>query len=174
MAELATTLQPASDEDRLLAAEALVRAYCRWHIAPVREDVLECSAYDNIVVLPTLRLVEVVSVVDSDGVVLDPLAYSASPSGVLRLPAPDYWVRPGYLTDAWARTWGDFTVRFRHGYEQPPADVTAAVQAVALQAKANAKGLQSKTAGPYSETYATSLLGVHREALAHHRLPARP
>jgi hypothetical protein len=83
VAELATTLTPASDEDRLLQAEALVRAYCGWHIAPVRTHTVVVSSFDATLVLPTLRLVEVVSVVASDGTVLDPIDYRADPAGVI-------------------------------------------------------------------------------------------
>jgi hypothetical protein len=172
VAELATTLAPASDEDRLLQAEALVRAYCGWHIAPVRTHTVVVSSFDATLVLPTLRLVEVVSVVASDGTtVVDPADYRATPAGVI--------TRTGHLSPwgyhfGWGHAWGDLTVTFRHGHDTPPADVTAVVQGLASRAKAGTAGLSSRVMGPFQEHFAADLFGTDREALARYRLPARP
>lgn len=168
VAELATTLAPASDEDRLLQAEALVRAYCGWHIAPVRTQTVVVSSFDATLVLPTLRLVDVLSVVASDGIPLDPADYTAHPAGFItrsRYPGPSHF--------GWGHAWGDLTVTFRHGYDAPPADVTAVVQSLGSRAKAGTTGLASRTMGPFSESYAADLFGTEREALARYRLPAR-
>jgi hypothetical protein len=171
VAELATTLTPASDEDRLLQAEALVRAYCGWHIAPVRTHTVVVSSFDATLVLPTLRLVEVVSVVASDGTVLDPIDYRADPAGVITRNGAH--VTPWGYHFGWGHAWGDLTVTYRHGYDTPPADVTAVVQGLASRAKAGTTGLASRTMGPFSESYGADLFGTDREVLARYRLPAR-
>ena len=59
-AELATTLH-ATDEDRLMQAESVVRAHCGWHIAPVREDVvvLDGQGAADVLLLPSLRVTAV-------------------------------------------------------------------------------------------------------------------
>jgi hypothetical protein len=138
--ELATTLA-ASEEDRLLQAEALVRAHCGWHVAPVRLDTMSLGlSSDATVVLPTQRIVEVVSV--SDGLVgLDPDAYTWREQGILDL-RPTFSVRAwGDLYDARSYTWfQNLTVRLRHGYDEAPPEVTAVVQAVAQRVVNNPKG----------------------------------
>jgi len=171
-AELATSLVT-TDDDRLLQAEALVRSFCGWHIAPQRQDTVTVHFAGGVAVLPTLHLVSVDRVVTSDGIELDPAYYTASTAGVLRRARPTGWsftVEP-----LWSWWDGDATVTFTHGYDQPPADVTAAVVAVAQQAKSAAPGLQSKTTGPFSETYLSTgdALGVQRAALNRYRIPPR-
>jgi hypothetical protein len=180
--ELATTLA-ASEEDRLLQAEALVRAHCGWHVAPVRLDTMSLGlSSDATVVLPTQRIVEVVSV--SDGLVgLDPDAYTWREPGILDL-RPTFSVRAwGDLYDARSYTWfQNLTVRLRHGYDEAPPEVTAVVQAVAQRVVNNPKGLVRETIGPFVDSYAVglsgaaaglTLLGDEQRALAPYRLPKR-
>src|SRR4051812_17931640 len=75
----------AGDPTQLLtAAEAVVRAYCGWHIAPSRTDTITTvGIFTGSLFLPTLYLTAVVSVTE-DGTLLT---------------APDYTVhREGYVT----------------------------------------------------------------------------
>jgi len=165
--ELATTLAEPTDQDRLLQAEAVVRNYCGWHIAPVRTDTVSLlwPQEDTAVVLPTLRLVAVTGVVDSDGNTLDPGFYSSTTQGVL--------VR----TYAWSPLlygWGYMTVTFTHGYTEVPADVTAAVVNLAKRLRGGSTALLSKTIGPFSESYTPDLLGLDRSVLDRYKLPPRP
>jgi len=172
--ELATSLV-VTDDDRLAAAEALVRAFCGWHIAPVRQSTMHASFADGTVVLPTLHLVSVDSVVTDDGTVLDPSTYRTTESGVLRRVYPTFWQSFTHEPFHW---WGvdEVAVTFTHGYDEPPPEVTAAVVAIAQQAKAALPGLKSKSTGPFSETFMAGEdpLGQYRDVLTHYRLPARP
>lgn len=54
-------LQPNID-----AAVASIRTQCEWHIAPVLEQTFEVDASPRGFFIPTLRLVEIVSMVDGD------------------------------------------------------------------------------------------------------------
>lgn len=169
---LAYSLTP-TDSDRLRAAEAQVRGYCGWHIAPVQQDTVTVPWRDGVAVLPTLQLVSVDLVVDATGATLDASTYTASRAGVLR--------RIAHTAVPPTHTWGacctdsHVVVTYTHGYEQPPADVVAAVQALAQQAKNGAPGLQSRTTGPFSYTYASGdALGQQRNVLDRYRLPPRP
>ena len=58
-AELATSLAP-TEADRLLQAEALVRGYCGWHIAPSRSETITVRTFGGTsVMLPSLLVTEV-------------------------------------------------------------------------------------------------------------------
>lgn len=178
-AELATT-HVATDDDRLLQAEAVVRGHCGWHIAPVRTETLTLAAGSVTHVLPTLRLVEVVSIVDPTGVALLADNYTVASGGVLTVP---FALLPRY--DAY---WGQRTrvaplvVTYRHGYDTPPPAVTAVVQALATRAINNPDSLVRRQVGPFSDTYSQTganesvplaLLPSEKAALAPFTLPKR-
>lgn len=140
-AELATSLT-ASEADRLEQAEASVRDFCGWHIAPERTETVTFGQPSGPrLMLPSLYVTAVSSVV-VDGITLDAADYLAHQSG---------WIeRVGYGT-AW---YGDVvTVTFTHGYVFPPANVTAAVQSLAQNAVGNPAALSRKSIGPFAEVY---------------------
>lgn len=171
MAELAGSAT-ASEADRLLQAEALVRAYCGWHIAPSREDSLTVvGSRDRVIVLPTLRLTGVASIT-VDGVPVDEECYAWTSSGLVS--RYDVW------QEAWwySRRGPQVVVEFTHGFTDVPADVTAVVQAVATRAVENPSSLVRETVGPFTNQYASgssalSLLAPEMKVLDHYRLPQR-
>jgi hypothetical protein len=167
-AELATTLAP-SEADRLLQAEALVRSYCGWHIAPSRTDEVAVlpATFGQVALLPSLHVTAVTSITE-DGVTVDDSLYTWAPNGVL------------------TRSWGwnaSVTVTFTHGYEEVPAEVTAVVQAVAQRAVDNPSSLVRVQKGPFADTYSQTgfnqslpiaLLDAEKEILDRYRIPPRP
>lgn len=167
MADLAGTLTP-TDEDRLEQAEALVRAYCGWHIAPSREDTVTIRVLGGErVFLPSMHVTAVDSVSEAGVALTVDTEYTwDTPSGVLRR---TYWAYDELVE-----------VAFTHGYEDVPADVTAVVQAVAQRAVDNPGSLVRSQAGPFSETYSAtssgqvatlSLLESEKAALAPYKVP---
>ena len=172
-AELVTTTELdaylSGDSDSALAmAEAAVRAYCRWHVAPVKsETVTVWGVGDGAILLPTLRVVSVESVtVDGE-------------------PVTDFeWREHGTLHGAGWR--GRVEVSFTHGFDQtgPAFEVVRGqILAVAARAKASPDGVVRAQVGQVSETYSqtgsnqaggVSLLAVEKAALDAYRLPARP
>ena len=170
-AELATTLT-LTDDERLLAAEATVRAYCGWHIAPVRTQTITIRDDRELVVLPSMR-VQNVSVVDWLGGPVNPNWWSVDEAGLFwrwlpgsRSTYPDGPAFPNAYR-------GTLTVTFDSGYDAAPADVTAAVVGLAQRSKANPTGLGSATRGPFAESYASSLFGTDKAVLDRYKLPAR-
>lgn len=167
-AELATSLT-VTEADRLLQAEALVRAYCGWHIAPSRVDaeaVLRAEPGNPVLLLPSLY-VTAVAVNANDTDLVDGTDYAWSANGVLTC----YW---------W--TTSPVTVTYTHGYAAPPAEVTAVVQAVAQRALDNPGAYISRTIGPFGGTFgraadtgtAVSLLASEMAVLDRYKIPARP
>lgn len=166
-AELATSLA-STEEERLEQAEALVRGFCGWHIASSRTETLSLRGpgYVNVLSLPSLYVTDVSTVtIDGTPLLLD----------------SDYaWSTAGILTHSGYWGSGDVEVTLTHGYEFPPAEVTAIVQAVAQRAIDNPGSLVRKQVGPFSDSYSTtganqvstlSLLDAEKEALRRYRIP---
>lgn len=177
MAELADTLV-LSEDDRLDQAEGLVRSYCRWHIAPSRSGVVYTTTQPTTsIILPSLHVTAITSVVDSDGNAYAATDYTFTEAGIL--------IR-GFFDDfQWCREWWPrgTVVTFTHGYDVPPPEVTAVVQAIAQRAVDNPGSRTQLTDGPFSESYSLtgtgeavslSLLAGDRAALDPYRIPSRP
>ena len=155
-------------EKALAAAEAAVRAYCGWHVAPVKaETVTVWSAGDRSVLLPSLHVTEVASVmVDGE-------------------PVEDYtWTSDGILRGV--RKCGTVEAVLTHGHD---GDSTAGVLlssiilATAVRAKSSPSGLMRAQVGQVSETYSqtatnqaggVALLTSEKNLLAPYKLPSRP
>lgn len=167
--ELAEQIAPTTDEDLLLQAEQMVRDYCGWHIAPARTETLTLDGSGGrAMVLPTLNLTAVASITEDD-VALDLTTIEWSSAGILRR-CHCYHA----CGCRWTRRFRGVVASITHGYDSAPADVSGVVQALAGRAKGNTAGLQSKTIGPFSETYSTDLLSTEMTVLARYRLPSRP
>jgi hypothetical protein len=188
MAELADTLTPTED-DRLAQAEAMVRSYCGWHIAPNRDDTLTLDGDGGtVLVLPSLNVTEVLSVT-VQGIVLDPTDYAWSQAGfITRVPSYANSWNTGYTSwsdgewsGGWYWWWPDaprsIVVELTHGYDPVPPEVSAVVQAIAGRLVDNPTGLEQQTVGPFTEKYggAGSALGsAELGVLSRYRLPGRP
>lgn len=162
MVDLAESLTPADDDERLAQAEGVVRDHCGWHIAPSQTDTVRIFGAPSgaPVLLPSMYVTAIVSVTDQ-GTLLDPLAYDFETAGILRR------VDGG----GWSCGQGALVVVFTHGYDDAPPAVTRAVQAVAAQMPS---GLRSKTAGPFSETYLDDISSLDRSSLSRYRIPVGP
>lgn len=139
-AELADSLT-VTEEDRLLQAEATVRDYCGWHIAPSREQTVTYSAPRGTrIMLPSLYVTAVSSL---------------TVDGIEQVEELDYRIHQNGWIDRLGGGWlGDVvSVTFTHGYASPPAAVTAAVQTIAQNAINTTGGVTRKTVGPFTEVY---------------------
>lgn len=169
-AELATTLT-STEAQRLEQAEALVRGFCGWHIAPSR--VVTAGQIRGtgtpILLLPSLFVTAVDSVSDDGTPQVIEDDYTWSPAGVL--------TRPG----RWSTKL--ITITYTHGYTAVPPEVTAVVQAVAQRAVDNPGSLVRNVVGPFAPAYsatganesaALALLDAEKAILSRYALPPRP
>ena len=160
MGDFATELASTVD-DRIDEAEAAVRAYCRWHITPVRQDTCTFRRPSSrVLMLPSLHVVSVDSIV-TDGVLVDPATY--------------VWTEAGVVAADWP-CWGvSTTVTFTHGYAQPPAELVGVVRAMAQRSVDNPNGmaLSSITRGPFAESYDTTGRDTEQSLLDRYKLPPR-
>lgn len=150
-AELATSLT-ATEAERLEQAEALVRAFCGWHIAPSREDqthtVRTFGGRD--IFLPSLYVTDIASITEAGNpLTVDEEFTWDAPAGTVR--RSGYWAVDEVVV-----------VTYTHGYATVPPDVTAVVQAVAQRAVSNPGSVLREQAGPFS--YSPSLTGLSQSA----------
>lgn len=167
MAELADTLT-ATEDERLDQAEALVRSFCGWHVAPPRTETLEIRGRGRaLLALPSLHVTAVTSITDD---------------GTLLTDDEDYvWSEAGVITHQSAFGSELVEIVFTHGYVTPPGEVTAIVQAVAQRAIDNPGSKPRVQDGPFADTFSQSgfnqapalvLLDSEKETLRRYRIPS--
>lgn len=167
-AELATSLAT-TEADRLMQAEALVRGFCGWHIAPSRADVTHTATEPRgrVILLPSLHVTAIASIT-RDGVSLATDDYDWSANGIVT-------TRQG----GWSGR--SVVVTFTHGYASVPAEVTAVVQAIAQRAVQNPGSLVRTQDGPFADTYSQTgfnqslplaLHDAEKDVLRRYRIPS--
>ena len=99
------------DRDAWSAAVASVRAYCGWHIAPeVTETLTVDGSGTSVQMLPTLRLVDLISITNAGSVVADP-----------------EWSTSGMVRGCWTSRFRGVVAEMRHGFEEWPSDLVAVI-----------------------------------------------
>lgn len=167
---------PLSQADATARAEAEVRAYCGWHIAPQREDTLTLDGPGGpLLVLPSLHVVSVASVAEN-GTEVDPEGYAWSAAGVVRRTSSSLsWSSTG----GWTDTYRGIVVTLTHGYADMPLDVQSVIDRLAARSVDD----PSQYSQVGSVAYATgadglpasgSLTALDRAVLDRYRLPPRP
>ena len=152
----------------LVAAEAAVRSYCGWHVAPPKaETVTVWGDGADVALVPSLHVTEV-SEVRVDGKAVDGYTWRA------------------HGTFHGRRLCGRVEVDMTHGFaaDSPAGEVLrSTILAVAARAKASPSGVVRAQVGQVSETYSqtgsnqaggVALLDSEKAALAPYRLPMRP
>ncbi|WP_157777247.1 hypothetical protein [Nocardia terpenica] len=157
-----------SPELAVRIANALVRDWCGWHIAPtITETVVADGSGTAVLMLPTLHLRDVHTVTEN-----------GHPIDLTRV----RWSGAGYLRRDTAWTGREQGVRagITHGWPDPPPVVAAVVLGIAKRAKDTpATAIRARTAGPFSETLTTgpdgsvggvTLTPAERDLLALYRI----
>lgn len=146
------------------AAQAFIRRYCGWHIAPnVTEQVTLKAAGGSLVMLPTLHLTGVAEVTSGGA----PVTVSGD----------DWWVWGELrLAGRWVRRGTRVSASITHGYDECPADVQQVAQRVAQSATVPV-GASAQSAGPYTIKYGQILDGLDdysHAVLDHYRILVAP
>lgn len=141
---------PDGVDQMLLAASALVRSACRWHVWPVVTETLTLDGPGrDLLSLPTLKVTALTSVTETlrgkgqspATVDLDDVEWSAS--GLV-------W---RHDRSCWTSRARGITVSFSHGWSVPPDEIVQTVLAVAGRARANPLRLTQMSVGQRSESY---------------------
>jgi hypothetical protein len=146
------------DADVWASVVAEVRAFCGWHIAPeVTETVTLDGPGSSLVVLPTLRLVDLVSITDDGVEVVDP-----------------EWSRSGMVRRyCWTRKFRGVVAEMTHGFEEWPAELLTVMAEMASTAGA-LTGVKAVTSGAHQVTFETSIRPTQRDVLGRYQLPFAP
>jgi len=140
------------------AAQALVTAYCGWHIAPSKTETLTLDGPGTrTLLLPSLHVTEITSVVN-EGTELDTDAYDWSDAGIVEL-------RHGWFS----RRLRGLTVTLTHGYDTMPADVAAVI----AQIDGTGFGPQAVQVGQVRVETASGIVTAS-SILDRYKLPPRP
>jgi hypothetical protein len=168
-----------TEADALTRAEASVRAYLGWHLAPEKTETLTLDGPGGpVLLLPTLRVSELVSITEEDRLVpVDD--YEWSESGVVRRGRASSY-------SAWGASWTSrlrgVQVELTHGFPEMPLDVTAIIERLAARASEASKGsalLQqvgqvAYATGEDGAPLSGSLSSLDRQVLGRYKLPPRP
>lgn len=148
------------------AAQATIRAYCGWHIAPVIDETIRIDSHPGDLLLPTQHLLDVTQVLLADGTdIVDDIEWSRS--GIIRR-------RHGAFPDRF----GGLTVAMQHGYEPAEVpDVIMLMQTIGRRARSQ-PGVSSQSVNGASVSYLTAggaplsvpLLDIEKQALDPYRL----
>ncbi|MFX0573106.1 hypothetical protein [Nocardia nepalensis] len=152
----------------LAIANALVRDWCGWHIAPtLTETLILDGSGDRVQMVPTLRLLDLHSVTEND-----------RPIDLTKV----RWSQTGHLRRmiAWTTRERGIRIQITHGWATPPPVLVGVVLGIAKRAKDTpASAVRTRTAGPFSEQLTVSadgsiggvaLTGAERDLLANYRI----
>lgn len=172
-----------TEEEALSRAEAAVRSYCGWHVAPSTTETLVLDGPGaSVLLLPSLHVTDVESI-EERGTLVDPASYEWSESGAVRrvsgglLESWGSWRGP-----RWTRAYRGLAVRLTHGYAEMPLDVLAIIERLADRAIASSEGAGTLSAvgavsfatGSDGLPIGGSLTETELGVLARYKLPPRP
>lgn len=149
---------PALEESAGLAA---VRAWCGWHIAPNRTEVVQVEGDGGrVLLLPSLLVTDVETITDEAG--SDVTSFKWRANGVVR---------------GWWRRHDLYSVTLTHGYETLPSELTEVINQINTDG-VGSRVLSGKSVGPFSESYGSADLESQplsvRSIIARYALPSRP
>ena len=145
------------DADAWSAAVAKVRSHCRWHIAPsVTETVTVDGSGAPIIVLPTLRLTDLISITNDGTAVTSP---EWSTSGM---------VYRGTCA-SWSPKFRSVVAEMTHGFDTWPEDLEAVT--VELAAATSLAGVKQISSGSHQVSFETSMNAHVLETLERYKLP---
>jgi hypothetical protein len=163
--------QAGSPTRALLAAQALVRSYCGWHIAPTITETITVDGWaNNVLMLPTLWLLEVSSIVVGD-VEVDLSTVQLYQAGYLAR----QFTFPTLDTESipWTTAPGPrAVVTMTHCYADPPEDLANVALAIAARSLSTPLGVEQVQRGPFVYRYSPNLLDLDRQVLDTYKLPA--
>lgn len=157
-----------TEEQATVRAEAEVRAYCGWRIAPQETVALTLDGPGTrVLLLPSLHVTDVVSVTEDSTTLTPDTDYTWSESGALR------------RSSCWPDQYRVITVEFTHGYETWPLDVQAVIDRLAARSLEGASiytqvGQVSYATGSDGLPAVGAPTPVDLAVLNRYKLPSRP
>lgn len=152
-----------TDED-ILAASAVIRGYCRWHVWPsLTASLVVDGPGIDVLALPTLYLTAVSSLVETQR------GFGQSPVTLTVATEVD-WSAAGLLWRVDGRCWTSkprgITVGITHGFTEVPDEIAQLTVALAARSVGNPRRLVQQTVGSRSETYGVGSAGLLADEMA--------
>lgn len=147
--------------DPTTAGEAAVRAWCGWHVAPSATETIQVDSDGaRVALLPSLLVTGISEVRDEDGAIVDASSYR--------------WRKNGVVRGQWAcGVLYEFDIT--HGYDEMPLELQDVIDKIDADGLEAGAAVQSRTVGPFSETYDLSSAPLSVKAvLDRYKLPPRP
>lgn len=131
------------------AAVARIRRYCGWHVTPTTTEALTLDGPGGrLLVLPTLRILDVSDVVN-DGAVVDPSDYRRSArAGALEL-----------VTGCWTRNLSGVSLSLTHGMDEATEELAQLALHMAARAATSPTGRIREQVGQRQD--APTLVGTN-------------
>lgn len=171
--ELAIPAPDGVDQGAWDAAVAAVRAYCRWHVAPVITETQAALVHGRTVTLRSLRVLEVTGVTIA-GSALSVGGWMLSPeSPTLFLAHTPGACRPFWWPDMPTRA----DVEMSHGYDELPQEIVAICQEAASRGVTGslfAQVGQVRYGGSGTTPGSASFMLSQQAVLDRYRLAPRP
>lgn len=159
--------QPLTGQWWMQAAQASIRRFCGWHVAPLVAESLRVDSYGGRVLhLPTKHVVEIKQVLVRGADWTDQIDWSEAGTLVLR-------------SGCWPDAPGAVTVELEHGWDaEDVPEVAALIVTVAKRARTQPGIIASQSVNGASVSYQTAggaplsvpLLSIEKELLAPYRL----
>ena len=139
-------------------AEALVREYCGWHIAPSRTETVTVDGTGSTLVgLPTMWLTDLTAVTE-DGNPVDLSTVMWSVDGILEKRAWASWTGSAWWP--WTTTRRGITATITHGHASCPLWLVTLVCALAGRSLQATVGVRSESSGGESVTWDVPAFGL--------------
>jgi hypothetical protein len=134
----------------LEAATAAIQDAAGWHIAPIRQQTMRLTARGPLLLLPTLRLTELVSVTNGGTAVrLDDIDYGLFETG------------DGLLAyGGWTQRRGGITATFEHGYPRVPAALEDLCMIMAARSMGSPLGVTNERSLASSVTWSQAASNI--------------
>lgn len=164
---------PISDQQARARAEAQVRAYCGWIVAPsTTETLVSDGDGSGVLLLPTLHLTDLLSLT-VDGTVVDPATVEWSTAGVVRWPSSCWSYGPS------TRKLRGISAEVEHGYAEWPLDLAGVLDRLTTRATTDPGvfvqvGQVRVATGNDGLPVGGELTDLDRAVLNRYRLPPRP
>lgn len=123
----------------LSAATDAVRDYCGWHVFPVKErTIIEDGPGGRELILPTLRVIDITSIVENGHLLVPGVDYEWSKKGMVRR-----------LGGAWTNRYNSLSISLRDGFTRAD-NLVLTIYALAARAASSPSGAVADNAGPFT------------------------
>lgn len=155
---LRETVDNATADQAIIAAESAVRGYCGWNLSQETVTSQPVEPVGGLIFLPTLHLTSLTIVENGVSLTAGTGSFTWSSNGVVRR-----YGTGGMYNGCWSPLWQTVVVTYTHGYPLGSSQLIPAKTAAlsyAIRQYQNAAQMRSETVGAVTDAYAIPTSGV--------------